>query len=737
MQFNMKNAGVSAIFCAILMAHTAYGQTGGEAADGPDSRDLGGLNKVLTISETAKAPKIDGSLDDEAWQNAARFDDLYQVEPEEFAAPSRRTEVFVTFTKDALYIAAHMYDGAPELIRASQLINGAGMRSDDTFAINLDPFLSGRSGYAFFMNANGARNEAIFENIQNLNLQWRGIWRVESRVVEDGWIAEVEIPFKTLNFDPSSDKWGFSVVRRIRRENERVVWTSRNRETNPSSFGTLSGLEGHRQGLGLDLKPSISFSETRFHDEGLSDFDTEPSMTAFYKITPSLTAVLTANTDFSDAAVDDRVVNLSRFSLFLPEQRDFFLQDADIFRFGGLDGNGTPFFSRRIGLDEGGEPVQLNIGGKLTGRVGRLNLGVLDVIQSDHLDGDDLEIDRGNLFVGRATMNLMEESNIGIIATHGAPNSNDENMLGGLDFHYRNSNFIGGKTLDSNFWIQQSATDGNSSNAAAYGFGMNIQGSQGLWLDAWYQAFEDNFDPALGFANRTGIHTYGIVSGYQFRFNNSWIRSLTPVIVLEQTVDDNWNLESETLALQPFWIRTSGGYEYRFRVRHETEVLVDGFEIFDNVTIDPGQYKGYRTNLMFSTPNSNPIAIRSEWDIGEFFGGNRHSIDTGLEWRPNKHFLFGMGYSHHDIDLLNGDFVYRLATLRANIAFSTKWSWRNYIQYDNGSNSSGLNSRVEWSPQAGRSFIFIFDHLVDVEKDWALHSNKTQGTFKVNYTLRY
>ncbi|TNE57725.1 MAG: hypothetical protein EP340_07650 [Alphaproteobacteria bacterium] len=732
MGFRIQATVFVGLLSQLAVSGWAYGQASDEALP---ARALT-HEKSFTAPKATKAPKIDGDLSDAAWRNAARIDDFHQIEPEEFAKPSRQTEIWVTYTADALYIAAYMHDEAPELLRASQMIHGAGMRPDDTLAIILDPFLSRRSGYGFFTNPNGVRREAIFENVNQLNFEWRGIWQVESRVVEDGWVTEIEIPFKTLNFNPNLDTWGFSAIRRIRRENEEVAWTSNNRAVNPSSLGTVTGLNGLEQGMGLDILPSLSFIETYDHDTGRGDFDTEPSVTAFYKITPSMTAVGTANTNFSDAPIDDRVVNLSRFALFLPEQRDFFLQDADIFRFGGIDGNGTPFFSRQIGLSDTGAPVQLNLGGKLTGRLGDLNVGVLDVLQSAHYNRNGDYVDRSNLLVGRASMNVLGESTVGAIFTSGSPNSNDENMLGGVDFNYRNSNFFG-KTLKTSLWGQQTATEGDSNNAAAYGLFVNLEGGEGLWLDSWYQAFEDNYDPHLGFANWTGIHNYGLVTGYTFRLSDSWIRSITPVFVYEMTRGEDWRVQSERIAMQPFWIRSSEGYEYRLRLRHEREVLDNSFEIVDGVNVSVGDYGGYRTNLMFMTPNSKKISGFTEWDLGEFYGGHRYSFDTRVDWRPNKHFLLGLGYAHHEVDLPEGDFITRLATMRANVAFSTKWAWRNYVQYDNNSDTAGVNSRIEFSPYAGRAFVFVFDQSLDVFEDWDIRAAQTQATFKLSYTLRY
>lgn len=725
-QPTILSCAIALFWCLALEPISAVAQ------DAP-SATANHTKKSFTAVRTATPPKIDGRLDDAVWAHAVALEDFHQVDPQEFGTPSQPTILYVLYDDNAIYIGARMYDKEPDKIIANQMIHGASLRADDTLTIVLDPFLNRRSGYAFFTNANGARREAIFENVGELNFDWSTIWRVESRLDAEGWTTEIEIPFKSLNFNATSQTWGFSAVRRIKRDNEKIAWTSRNRDTDPSSLGTMTGLKDIKQGRGLDVLSSLSYTGTNDHLVHEWDVDTEPSFTAIYKVTPSLTGVLTANTDFSDAAIDDRVVNLSRFSVFFPEQRDFFLQDADIFRFGGIEGNATPFFSRRIGIDEdSGEPVQMKGGAKVTGRVGPVNIGLLDVVQSDHN-----VVNQSNLIVARATMNVGEQSGIGAIFTSGDPNSNDENMLAGVDFNYRSDELISNKSLNSNFWYQQTDSDGLSDKSQAYGMSFNIEGSQGFWVEGWYQAIEENFNPALGFVNRTGIHNIGSVGGYQFRFNNSWFRSITPVYYFERTTDSEWNLESQVISIQPFWIRSNSGYEYRLRIRQEKEVLVEGFEIWDGVTIDPGSYDGFRTNFWFQTPSSNVISLEGQVDVGEFYGGNRHTIRGNVNWRPNKHFFLGLGYAHNDVDLRNGDFVVRLATLRANVAFSTKWSWSNYIQYDNVDDNVGLNSQVRWNPVAGHDVVLVLNHLADVVDEWTIEPRETQGTLKVSYTLRY
>ena len=330
----------------------------------------------------------------------------------------------------------------------------------------LDPFHDRRSGYRFMTNPNGLRQEGLFQNISEEQWDWEGIWYTASTIDEQGWVTEIAIPFKTLSFDPSNDTWGINFRRAIARRDERTGWVSRNRNSDPSTSGTVVGLTGLEQGVGLDIVPSLSVSERRPFDGTASTTDTDPSLDLFYKITPSLTGALTINTDFSATEVDDRQVNLTRFGLFFPEKRDFFLQDADIFEFGGLEENGRPFFSRRIGLSDDGTPIDLEVGGKLTGRV-----GPLEHRRAQRAPGrrSARRVPADNATVARASANLLEESSIGMIVTEGNPGSTVDNSLAGVDFLYRNSRLPGGKLVEVGAWVQESDTDGETADQSAHG----------------------------------------------------------------------------------------------------------------------------------------------------------------------------------------------------------------------------------------------------------------------------
>ena len=264
------------------------------------------------------------------------------------------------------------------------------------------------------------------------------------------------------------------------------------------------GLTGLEQGVGLDIVPSLSVSERRPFDGTATTTDTEPSLDVFYKLTPSLTGALTINTDFSATDVDDRQVNLTRFGLFFPEKRDFFLQDADIFEFGGLEDNGRPFFSRRIGLSDDGEPIDLEVGGKVTGRIGRFNIGALSVRQ----DAFGHHVPADNATVARASANLLEESSVGMILTEGNPGSSVDNSLAGVDFLYRNSRLPGGKLVEVNAWAAGERHRRRDRRPERLRLSRRHAEQQRLARrTSRYTSLGEEFDPGLGFLNRPGVKT--------------------------------------------------------------------------------------------------------------------------------------------------------------------------------------------------------------------------------------
>ena len=242
--------------------------------------------KRIDIFMVDEPPVLDGVLDDDAWAFGTPVTDLHQVSPDEYAEPTEVSQILVVYTKDALYISARMIDKEPDKISAQILRQGDWSMGEDSFSIMLDPFNKGRTGYVFDLTANGVRNQAVYESVTNENWAWRGIWHGETSFEDRGWVAEVEIPFKTLSFDPLNDVWGINFARYIGRKFEHIGWVSANRTQNPSIFGEVGGMSGAEKGIGLDLVPSARIQQAKDFETGVTSESMEPAIDVFYKVTP-------------------------------------------------------------------------------------------------------------------------------------------------------------------------------------------------------------------------------------------------------------------------------------------------------------------------------------------------------------------------------------------------------------------------------------------------------------------
>ena len=689
--------------------------------------------KSATIRSTTHPPVIDGVLQPGEWDGATVISDMHQFLPIDHGEPSERSKFYLMYDADYLYIGARLWDDHPELINARQLIQGQGMPFDDAFEFILDPFNNQRSGYNFQINPNGIRRDGIYENTNSLNRDWDGIWDAAARIDDKGWTAEVAIPFKTLNFDSKNPDWGFSIARTIARKKEELAWSSYNRALNPSTAGVLRGFNNIRQGMGLDVVPSISIGGNRDFIRSDTDRVFEPSLDVSYNITPSLTGVLTFNTDFSATEVDNRQVNLNRFALFFPEKRDFFLQDADIFTFGGLDQNGIPFFSRKIGLSALGNPVDLNAGIKLTGRIGRWNVGTLAVRQGAYDN-----VNASMLMVGRVSANVLDESTVGAIMTYGDPLSNKDNMVIGADFNYRNTHFMQSHSLTGHAWFQHSDTPGISNSDQAWGANINVTASEGVGGSFTYERFGNNFNPALGFINRIGIQRFQINVANRYRPANSWLRSIFSFISIERIENLNGDVETQAIRAAPIQLDDNYGDHVNLLLFHGREVLTQPFEINPGVVIQPGDYTFNRIGSEWVFAPERVIAPRFAIFAGQFYNGKRLNLRGGFDWRPNKHFFIGMDYNFNDVDLPAGHFETRLMSISGNWAINAKWSFVNLIQYDNFSNTVGINSRLHWNPHAGEDMYVVLNYTLDSPGMFRdLTSNKAEILLKYTRTLRF
>jgi len=709
---------------------------------------VGVSDKRIDAFMVEEPPVIDGKLDDDAWAFATVVTDLHQVYPEEFAEPSEDSTILVVYTKDALYVAARFYDRNPDKIGAMILRQGDWSWGEDTFSVMVDPFNQGRNGYLFDLTPNGIRNQAVYENVSRENWNWRGIWRGEARIDDKGWVAEIEIPFKTLSFDPSNDVWGFNVARYIGRKSEQIAWSSKNRTSDPSSFGEVGGMSGAEKGIGLDVVPSARVRQAKDFETGELTNSFEPAIDIFYKLTSSLTASLTVNTDFSGTGVDARQINLTRFGLFFPERRVFFLQDTDIFEFGRIGGSdlddpttisqveresGRPFFSRRIGLSESGETIDIEYGGKLTGRAGGWDIGILGIRQAefDSLDASDL-------FVARLAKNVLSESSVGIILTSGDPDSNFGNTLAGIDFRYLNTRLASGNIIEAALWYQQSDTEGVEGDDSAFGVSLRMPNSEGFRAGIAYKELEENFYPALGFVNRVNVSDLTADVGYTWYPSGGMMRSAFTGIDFQRIETLEGQLQSQLISVRALEFENNYGDLFQLHYQLFDEVLDEPFEISDGIIIPIGSYSFDQYCVNYRTGQHRKLYAEGYFCNGDFFGGTISAPGVDLTWRPSAHFALALGYHPSDIELPQGDFTTRLISVRADIAFTNTVYWENLLQYDNVSYKLGLNSILRWVPRAGREAILVINReFADYTHDRTFTSVNGDLTAKISYTFRF
>ncbi|MGH8130130.1 MAG: DUF5916 domain-containing protein [Steroidobacteraceae bacterium] len=702
------------------------------AAASADDKDL--PRKSIAAVRTDQSPVLDGRLDDPVWQHAAVVEDLHVVVPEEYAEPSERSRIYVAYDEDALYLAARFWDREPDKVVAKVLRKNDVSFGEDGFSITLDPYDQGRGGYIFDVNPNGMRSEAIYVDVDRENWDWEGIWDAAARRDDEGWTAEVAIPFKSLSFAPSLDHWGINFTRWLGRRNEQFGWVSHNRQQNPANTGQLSGITGLQQGRGLDVIPGMRVGSSRDYENDEEDTVLEPSLDAFWKITPSMTAALTLNPDFAGTTADTRQVNLTRFDLFFPEQRAFFLQDSDIFEFGRIeDEDGRPFFSRRIGLDNEGRTLRLDAGLKATGRIGSWNLGALAVRQDSATTPDSVD-----LVVGRVATNVLEESTIGAIFTSGNPDGTRDNSLAGVDFRYLNTRLGEDRVLEATAWFQQTSTEGLEGDDAAYGASIAMPNSRGWRGEAGFKTLQENYFPALGFASRTDVVDYEAAVGYTWRPSDRWIRAIYTGIDSEYVEGLNASDQSQEIELKVIEVENQTADILTFSHFLFEEKLVEDFEISDGIVIPPGRYSFDHACTTLITGEHRTLASESTLCDGEFFDGHLFSLETRMTCRPSEHLKISVGGEYNDVDLPQGDFITRHATLNVDVAFNIAWSWENFVQYDNVSETIGVNSILRWIPRAGRETVLVFNsQFEDIDRDRSFHSHSSDLTLKLSHTFRF
>jgi hypothetical protein len=720
-------AGVGFIVCTAVAS----------AADPAPARDFATYQPIASATriQPSEAPKIDGNLSDAAWAKAPIIDEFYQLEPKEKQPASERMEVRVLYDENSVYFAFHVYDREPDKITASVKSRDGSLSQDDLVRIYLDPYKTRRDGYIFEVNPLGARFDGLLQNNSDILAEWDTIWHAHARIVDDGWIAEVAIPFRSISYDITKGDWGFDLFRLIRRKGERIRWAQiDNQRTSRdiSRSGTLSGITGTAQGLGLDLQP---FLAARYKHEWRvpreDDVTLEPSGNLYYKITPALTGTLTFNTDFSDAPLDQRQINTGRFGLFFPETRDFFLQDAAVFEFGGnnLNGdvNGRPFFSRNIGLVNG-TPVDIVAGGKLSGQLGDLGIGAL-IVDTAGTPTTDNQI----LSAARFTLPVLEQSKIGLVFTNGDPSGATENTVAGGDFQFRNSTWFDGKTLQADFYYDRSFSSAFGDDDS---FGAQVSFPNEPFSTRFqFKQVGENYAPALGFVNRPAIRYYDGNFVYRGRPTDSWMRFWETGTWYNFVTDLNDKLESQE----------NGGWA-GFQTQDTDAAFINLFRDYENtpafflprgVLVPAGEYAWTAVSLNLETSIGRPISGNLEIRCCDWYGGTLFRTFAFVNWRPDSTWEIGLQHQFLAIDLPTGDLEIQIWALNVGLNFTPDMQLRTQVQYDNISQAFGLSARYRWEFEPGSELFVSLGESGDLIDGHTYTSSTTQLSVRVGQLMRF
>ena len=727
------------LICAWLVA-SSLAQA--EAAQAPAAGFVRPSVGAVRI-ETAEAPTIDGDLSDPVWEKAAIIDQFIQKNPNPGEPATEKTVVRILYDENNLYFGVYNYDSNPDAIIARSMSRDGPLYTTDSFVIQLDPLQTRHNAQSFEVGASGGRVDEVEQNNTQEIDQWNAIWIARVKRVKDGWTAELAIPFRSLSYDPTRPDWGFDFRRRIYHKNEQVYWAGWNPTlefTNLSQNGDLTGIHDTRRGFGLDVQVYGRLQAKHNWDQpgdgaGLTF---TAGGNAFYKIVPGLTDTLTVNPDFSDAPLDVRQVNTTRFSLFTPETRDFFLQDVASFEFGGrnfarnsqdrTNNNGRPFFSRNIGLSSG-VPVSLVVGDKLSGTYGGFDIGALSVL-TDKTPTSNGQV----LSIIRVTHPIFSESKFGFVFTNGDPTGLSRNTVVGADFQYLNSHFLGGSdVVQADGYYERSFSNKKGDDDS---FALSLNFPNEPWrADIVAKQIGENFTPALGFINRTDIRQYQGTVAHLNRYRGTYLNQFEVGTDYLFVTDLHDRLESRE---NDVYVRLQSriGDEILGRLINDFESVLVPFKIANTVPILPGKYDWSNFGIRIRTFNGRRLSVQEEIICCSFYNGDSvHSILT-VTYRPNAYFEFVPTWDANFIKLPTGDVDIHILSIDSVINFTPDMQLSLQAQYDNISQNFGFSARYRWEYKPGDEiFVALGQAAMFVNNQFVAQTSLL--TVRLGHTFRF
>ena len=682
-----------------------------------------GLRAFRVPAGERAAIRVDGLLGEEVWSRAQVVSGFRQREPREGEPATEATEVRVVFDDETLYVGVMAFDSEPDKVVARILqrdklmtVNfmggGLAFAGDDAVAILLDPFHDHRNGVVFATNPNGAEFEALIANEgSDANIDWRGVWKVAGTRTPEGWSAEFAIPWRTLRYpDAAPDQpWGLNVFRVIRRKNEETLWRSWRREGEGfhrvSRAGHLDGLADlPRGGLNMEVKPFLLGGTTQEQDDfGVlrSSGSREMGLDVKTELRPGLVLDLTVNTDFAQVEVDDEQVNLTRFDLFFPEKRDFFLENSGVFQFGVASNPFEPpafqmFFSRRVGIEEDEGPVPILGGARLAGRVGGQTVGLLNLV-TDEAYG----LPRENFSVFRVKRDVGESNYLGAMVTD-RRSSDGWNTVAGVDGQY-----VRGATVFDAFFAR-TFTEGPGGDDVAYRLAMDYTGDEwGLFMN--HVSVGADAEARSGFITREDVRKTDVFGRHRWRPGALGLRLIDLWLGANYTSTMDWRLQDYSFG--PFisseW--ESGDAVNVFLNGSET-VLDESFELTDSLEIPVGRFDNDYLMWSVETSKSRPAYLSANGRLARFYGGTLSSVGGTVTMAPVPQVAFAVGLTRNEVDVPypNGAFVADITSFRASYSFSTRLNTNLLVQYNSFEREMSANVRLNFIHRPGSDLFIVF-----------------------------
>jgi hypothetical protein len=748
---NVSSMSRCTVFTALLLlAGMAPASAQVDPAEGPPPPLSAFRIDGVLVDE---GPRIDGILDDAVWESASLIDAFTQQEPNEGAPATERTEVRVLYDGSSLFLGIRAFDSSPTGPIATEMRRDANrILDEDNFQVIFDTFRDSRSAYMFVVTPLGAQlDQQVFDeggrdrraSASSVNRDWDGVWAASARRTPEGWTAEIEIPMVTMRFPAAEPQsWGINFKRNIRTRNEEVFWAPIPRAfdlTRVSLAGSLNGLHSLNRGMDLRIKPYATGGGQWQRTPTLSNnaHTEEVGLDVKYGIIPGLNLDVTYNTDFAQAEVDNEQVNLTRFALFYPEKREFFLENAAQFAVGTTNSTGRIadlFFTRRIGITASRATVPIFGGARLTGKLGANNIAIMD-IQTEKLEATDgALIEPGqNFLVARYSRDVFERSQIGALVVN-----KEANTGGGFNRTYAADMLL---SLTPSLTVEGFLAGTSSPGVSSDQLGGHLRAG---WLSSRYRIYGeytdlgDNFNPEVGFVPRVGIRRSKIHLEMNPRPGRWGIRMMEPMWNYTDIRDQSGRLVSNQFH-HMVGVRFDNGAYFNVMYNRYFELLDNPYRVTSAIQVAPGEYNFWDLNLSFRSNPARRVSFNASYGPQTYWDGDRTDWGGGVDVRVTDQLATSGRFSRSKVDLPGGDFTADVASVQFDYGFSPRLSLRTLTQYNSFTDQLSTSGRLQYEYRPGSDIFVVYDEIRRdpevLSSPFAAESRDHQLIVKVTYLL--